>query len=58
MTDSFRTRRQIGMPRDRLSLIDCMPSQAPKLLAGRIMPCRAITSVNLYVDTPVLLLTT
>jgi hypothetical protein len=52
MTESFRTYRQIGTPRDRLSLIDCLPSQAPKLLTGRIMPCRTITSVNLYVDNP------
>ena len=27
MTESFRAYRQIGTPRDRLSLIDCLPSQ-------------------------------
>jgi hypothetical protein len=28
MTESLRTYRQIGTPRERLSLIDCLPSQA------------------------------
>jgi hypothetical protein len=28
ITESFRTYRQIGTPRDRLSLIDSLPSQA------------------------------
>jgi hypothetical protein len=56
MNESFRTYRKIGTPRDRLSLIDCLPPQAPKLFTGRIMPCRTITSVNLYVDNPSLIL--
>ena len=56
MNESFPTYRKIGTPRDRLSLIDCPPSQAPKLLTGRIMPFRTITSVNLYVDNPSLIL--
>ena len=56
MTESLRTYRQIGTPRDRLSLIDCLPSQAPKLLTGRIMPCWTITSVNLHIDNLSLIL--
>jgi hypothetical protein len=56
MTELSRTYRQIGTRRDRLSLIDCLPSQVPKLLTGRLMPCRTITSVNLYVDNPSLIL--
>jgi hypothetical protein len=56
MTESFRTYRRIGTPRDRLSVIDCLPSQVPKLLTGRIMLRRTITSVNRYVDKPSLIL--
>jgi hypothetical protein len=56
MTESSRTYRQIDTSRDQLSLIDCLPSQAPKVLTGRIMTCRTITSVNLYVDNPSLIL--
>ena len=51
MAESFRTHRQIGMPRDRLSLIDCLPPQATKLLTSAIIPCRKITSVNLCATT-------
>jgi len=41
MTESFRTYRQIGTPRDRLALIDCLPSQAVRRGPKRFVDDRA-----------------